>query len=340
MLQKRRWMGLVAPLWGLCLQAHAAGLLEPTGVNSRTYTESYNASARMPDGTFVRASLMISNIGLHAGRGICRLQLVRNGTLQNLQKIVDVDGWHHAPASLNHPQSLQVGNCQLVAEPNALRWELSFDEVHAQLVVLQAPKTTPTPGYPVYKKDRFYTSELLVPFAPARLVFRPRGEAAQTREGFGSADHSRSTMLPGDLAYGWLRFRGGRPGCGRLLLVRYLTPAHGATPPKLAAYLWREGEAGPTRIAEPHMSLPVEAGPAAQLKASLFDGARPMFTVRGQRALLREAPFEEYGLMGKMVGAVVGRVVSETYDASLEDLSAPGDCKQVDGILEVDHLGG
>ncbi len=333
----------VALAWVVLLargaQAAAPATLQPTPVDAKTYTETFGVDVRLDDGSFVHASLMISNVGLSSGRGICRLQHLVGGKSRLYQHIVAAENWHYDAAANGKAASLTVGPCRMVAEAQGLQLQLPFDEATFALRLDRPAQSIPTPGSPVHKGERFYESSILVPFARVQWRAQEAKKAAVELAGSAFVDHSRSTMLPGDLAYGWLRFRGGPPGCGRLLVVRYVEPAAGNRSPKLAAYLWREGEPAPRALQAPHMQLPAAGAAAEQVKATLFDGNLPLLRVRGKRSLLRAEPFAEQGLLGRMVGALLGKVVTETYAATLQDRQEGTHCPQIEGSLEVDHLG-
>ncbi|HET6347315.1 MAG TPA: hypothetical protein VFH51_20450, partial [Myxococcota bacterium] len=148
--------------------------------------------------------------------------------------------------------------------------------------------------------------------------------------GFGYADHSRSTTLPAELARGWLRFRGFAAGCSTLFLAR-LPPGEGP----LQGYLWRDGAAAPRPVAGLTANLPPEDAPPSAVVVQV-QGKDTTFTLRGRRLLYRDAPLEGYGLAGKILGAYIGRAVTQTYEAVLEQAGA---CGRIPGILEVDHIG-
>jgi hypothetical protein len=337
----------------LCVAASAAAvaapppaasvqtLLAPTAADSKTYTESFTTLALLADGTYVHTSLMISNIGLHNGRAVCRARISqKDGTAALYESFADAGDWHHIPATATAPESLHVGACTATARSGSYVLEANFAEAQLRMTLAQAPRAVVPPGHPVRVGDAFYESSILVPFASAQGTLRQGSGPQRTWTGSGYADHSRSTTLPKDLGYGWLRFRGLSAAGSRLLLVRYVAPAQGAHSPVLKAYLWRQGEARPQALRDPHIALPAAGTEAAALKVTVFDGAHRLMTLRASRALLREAPLEAYGLMGRLVGSVIGAVQTETYAATAVEEAAAGGTRALPGILEVDHTSG
>ena len=335
---------LPAPSASATAPAPAGGvqpLLAPTAVDAKTYAESFTTLALLGDGTYVHTSLLISNIGLHNGRAVCRARIMqKDGTTALYESFADAGEWRHVPASATAPETLHIGACAATAHRGSWTLEANFAEAQLQLTLAQAPRAVVPPGHPVRAGSAFYESSILVPFAPAHGTVRLGSGAPRTWTGFGYADHSRSTTVPKNLGYGWLRFRGLSAAGSRLLLVRYVAPAEGAHSPVLQAYLWRQGEAQPQALKDPHIALPAAGAEAAALKVTVFDGATKLMTLHANRSLLREAPLEAYGLMGRLVGSVIGSVQSETYYATAEMEGAGGDCRALPGILEVDHISG
>ena len=333
--------------WAAAAAAHEApadrvqSLLAPTAVDAKTYAESFTTLALLADGTYVHTSLLISNIGLHSGRAVCRVRVMqKDGTASLYESFADAGAWHYVPASATAAESLHIGACTASAHRGSWALEANFAEAQLRLTLAQAPRAVVPPGHPVRANNAFYESSVLVPFAPAHGMLRQGSGAPRPWTGFGYADHSRSTTLPKDLGYGWLRFRGLGKTCSQVLLVRYVAPAAGAHSPMLQAYLWRQGEAQPQALKDPHIALPAAGAEAAALKVTVFDGATKLMTLHANRSLLREAPLEAYGLMGRLVGSVIGSVQSETYYATAEMEGAGGDCRALPGILEVDHISG
>jgi hypothetical protein len=262
----------------------------------------------------------------------------KDGTASLYESFADAGAWRYVPASTTASQSLRIGACTATAHRGSWALKADFAEAQLQLTLTQAPHAVVPPGHPVRANNAFYESSVLVPFAPAHGSLRQGKGAPRTWTGFGYADHSRSTTVPKDLGYGWLRFRGLGAACSQLLLVRYVAPAAGAHSPVLQAYLWRQGEAKPQALKDPHIALPAAGAEAAALQVTVFDGTTKLMTLRANQSLLREAPLEAYGLMGRLVGSVIGSVQSETYSATAEIEGAESDCRALPGILEIDHI--
>ncbi len=336
-MMKPRWW-LLCGLTFLSTRAQAAAVFSPTPVDAKTYAESFSAMALLGDGTYVHATLMVSNIGMRAGRGMCKVQIMKNGRHTAHEAMVDAKDWHHAKATADTAAALHMGPCTATASAHQVIFDMSLPDAHVKLTFNQGAHPVQPPGHPVEANQRFYESEILVPFSSVELSLGDGKAPPVLSQGSGYVDHSRSTTLPADLGYGWLRFRGFAPGCAKLLLIRYVRPAQGAHSPVLAAYTWREGSAAPVEVAAAQASLPAVDTAPEHLRVSLFSGKQHLATLTAQSALLREAPLEGYGLMGRVLGSIIGSVVTETFAATLEDPKGVGACKQLRGILEVDHV--
>ena len=156
------------------------------------------------------------------------------------------------------------------------------------------------------------------------------GVGARTLRGHGYADHSRATALPGALARRWVRFRGLHDRSSLLLLARF--PAGGGPP---IGWVWRQGDPSPGRL--------LELG----LKRRQARDSQPIWEVRARTArgrwhltsvavLYRYDPVADHGLLGRLVGAAVGRPVTWTSRARLSP--GPG-AAPLSGVLEVTDLG-
>ncbi len=331
---RNSWLAAVLLYAPLLQASEAATVFSPTPLGNKTYSESWTTVAILQDETIVHAGLLISNAGLASGKASCTAKVLdRSGKRWSGEILVDRDGWSYSPA-----YGLKVGACSLQQHGDETVLHMPFKEGTIKMTFHQAPHPVSMPDM-VHANDRFYDSQILIPFAKVGVLHPVSDGKARTQAGFAVLDHTRSTTLPGDVGYGWLRFRGFAPNCSRLILTRYIAPARGAASAKLQSVWWKEGDASPTPIKSPSVVLPAIDTPADKLRATMYDGSERLFTLQATRRLWRDAPFKEHGLMGRLVGAFVGDVVLEAFVAILEE---PGDgpCKKITGLLELDHFGG
>ena len=320
-----------APAWCLIVGLLAAGsgalaeVLQPHPLDSKRYFESTTAMTLLEDGTYVQALVAVSNIGLGNGEGACRVLLARpHGEPSSWSKSVDAGKWLFAAKPV---PTLHMGPCQLSATASGLQLDAGLDGLQVSMTLQRPAQPVTPPGLPLKLVEGVYESQVLVPFAPAEVVLVQGDGAPQTLHGFGYAEHARSTALPKHMGAGALRFRGFAPGCSTLFYARFVDGA-------LSGYVWREGETQPRALTGWQMNLPPVDAPANAVQVRAQDKAGQVWKVQARRRWFRNAPLEDYGVLGKMVGAWMGSVVNETFAA---DLDAGGTCTHVPGILEIDH---
>ncbi len=327
----RRPHGLLPALAAalLCVAASrpagAAGLLEPTLLEPRSYAESFTFVADLDDGTYVQAQLAITNVGLTSGRGACRAVVVAPGRDPwRAARVVDRDDWRYdaAPSPV-----LAVGPCRATATADALSIEARLEDGSVAVTLRRAARRVAPPDHEVRTSSGFYDVELLVPWAAAEVTLAVPGAPARVASGRGYADHSRSTTMPGDLARGWVRFRALGGDCPALLLLR-LPPGGGPA----RGWLWQGDTEADPRPIEGRVALPDPDRPGSSFDLGIGELALRLWP----RALLvRSAPAEEFGVLGRLVSAWIGLDVTTTHRTTIEGL--PG-CGRTDGILELSAI--
>ena len=323
-----------APAWcfiftaGLLAGGQVSDVLRPHPIDSKRYFESTTLLGVLDDGTYVQALVAVSNIGVGNGEGACRVLLARpHGSPSTWSKSVDAGAWSFQAKPV---PALHMGPCRLSNTASGLQLDVGLEEVQLSLTLARTAKVTVPPGMPLAAaddSDMIYETEVLVPFAPAEVVLVQGDAAPQILHGFGYADHARSTALPKHLGRGAVRFRGFAPGCSTVLYARF---AAGAP----VGFVWREGEAQPRDLRGWQVNLPALDADAGTVQVRLQEPGGAVWRVQAQRRWFRNAPLEDYGLLGKMVGAWMGSVVNETFAA---ELNAGGACAKVPGVLELDH---
>lgn len=320
-----------AAAWCLMLGLMAGGssavadVLRPHPLDSKRYFESTTVLALLDDGTYVQALVAVSNIGLGNGEGACRVQLAPpQGKAESFSQQVDADKWRFASTPT---PALHMGPCQLSATASGLQLDVGLDALQLSMTLQRPAQVTTPPGMPLKLEEGVYESQVLVPFAPAEVVLVRSEAAPRTLHGFGYAEHARSTALPKHMGQGALRFRGFAPGCSTLLYARWVNKVP-------SGYLWREGDKAPQPLAGWQLDLPQVDAAAQAVRVRAQGKSGQSLQLQARRRWFRSAPLEDYGLLGKMVGAWMGSVVNETFAAELD---AGGACTHVPGVLEIDH---
>lgn len=298
--------------------------LDPTPISDETYGETFTAIADLSDGTYVQVQLAVSNLGPGDGNGACRFLLIRPGQSPlTASDKVDRDEWGFN----EKPQpTLRIGKCWAKAGA-AVELYAPLDKGTVHLVLESAIASVKPPEHEIKVDGGFYQTELLVPWASAKANIDVGGKKVALT-GYGYADHSRSTALPGKLAQRWVRFRGLSKD-SKLLLVRF--PDNGAS----RGWSWSEGDAAPTAIGQVKVAKKdiTKNEPAWRI---MVKTATEQWRITSHALLFRHAPVEEHGVLGSLVGRVVGNPVTYTHRATLE-IRGKG---KVEGILEVTLVGG
>lgn len=303
------------------VDAHAAGLFEPTPLDDETYAESFTLSVDLGGGRFLQTQLAISNLGPGDKQGACRYSLIVGGRERSGAEKFDEDKWGYDKAP-----KLTVGPCALRTQGDDIVFEAPLKDgkviatVHAKAVRVRPPDHRVAVG------KKFYETEILVPWAKVTVALDVPGVSDKTLEGFGLLDHSRSTTLPGDLATRWVRFRVLDPEQGRLFLVRY--PPKGGTP---KAWAWSAQRAKPQAVPRVKVGRKPGSEPPVFRTLAMVEGKT--WKMLSTKLIHRYAPVEKHGMLGRIVGSVVGNPVTYTYVGTLE---AEG--RTFTGLMEVTLL--
>lgn len=310
-------------LIGMVGSASGNDILRPRVESKKTFSESYTLIADLEGGAYVQLQLVVSNAGLTNRRGACRVLWVEPGRSTWTDDIqVSESEWSHRGGD---QPTLEIGACSIVGgEKTVLR--AAFEAGVVELV-LDAPIE---PIRPLDKRMQvggaFYESDILIPWATARVTIEEPGRPPRTLEGHGYGDHSRSTTLPAELARRWVRFRGLNEGSSVLMLARF--PTDGS---QVDGWLWREGQPRPVALQE--VRLERSSGEGGQWNVHAQSVAGSVYVITTRRQIHRYAPMEENGLVGRMLRGIAGNPVTSTYRAELRRPDeASGD---LSGIAEV-----
>lgn len=301
--------------------------------NSDTYAETFSLVVDLDDGGYVQGQWAISNLGPGTEYGICRLALHTAGhlTFDQSRKMSEGD-WHYIAAP--YPV-LDLAPCSLAASPDGLSAILEVDDYRVTVAIAATaatgmpPMAIPPalPGYPLRVGDGFYESEIIVPWANSTVTVSHLGQV-QWLNGRAYLDHSRSTLLPKDLARSFVRFRGLQSKCPILLLTRFAPETSLG-----AGYRWTP-DGGMTTLQG--ISDKFTLGDNKALPQITLSSAEQRFTIAARQVLLQSAPMASYGLLGSIIGRFAGNSVTTTYRAQLLQ-GSPCD-GPVDGILEVTQI--
>ena len=317
------------PLALAALPSRARAPLEPAPTSRSSYGESFTFIADLDDGTYVHLTLSLTTLGPGGLKGICRGTVVApSGAVWKASTRVGKDEVRYTRPSAAAPERLAVARCAATAgEDGALSAEVKLDEGAVTLSYQGPPLRRPPHDAVAVVGDDLYRNEVLYHRTGVRARLALGGRPPAELSGAGYADHSRSTVAGKELARRWVRFRGLR-GEGDLLLLGREARDGRFTP------LWscrgKEGAGGCREYA----SFAVEQGGPAEAPSFTVEvkGDTGALALRSTRLLLRDAPVEELGVLGKLVAPFVGSPVTYTLRATVTEPGAPPG----EGILEVE----
>ena len=303
-------------------------LFRPQVENDEYFSETFTLLADLENGAYIYGQIGVSNIGPGDERGVCRI-LISEPTTRGVfdhSIIVDKKEWFFLNGE---KETLQVKDCHISYSREARTVEFQGGIKHQAIKITlhTRPEKYILPFHRVSQKTGYYQSTILVPWAAASVEYQMAGTLKRAK-GFGYADHSRSTLLPVNIAYQWIRFRG-LAGNSAILLARQTVkdaPFEG--------WLWRKKGLKPEILSALRLSMTlVDDVQHWQIQGK--DNAET-FMIKTQKRLLRSAPLEGKGFLYRALSFVVGNPVTYTYRAKFvaaKDWEVPG-------ILEVARTNG
>lgn len=301
-----------------------AAFLRPLWNSSGSYGESFTFIADLEDGSYVQATLSLTNLGPGSTKAICRTMVVPHGGRPwKASQRFSSKGWDHR-AGPDGGERLTIGPCAAWSSAETSGVEVPLDGGRA-LVRFAGPLRPMFPPLAAVQvgEHRFRAEVLLYRVAVEADIELP-GEEARHLAGSGYADHSRGNVPPRDLARRWIRFRGLRGERGLLLLGR--ETRDGTYSP-----LWASDGTGHR---DEYQSVRLERGGARESPAFRIEvqGEAGPVSIQSGTLLYRDAPVEDLGLLGKLVAPFVGSPVTYVYRA----LATEEGGEPVEGILEVE----
>ena len=302
---------LLAPILVLVLglPAWSQDILSPRMLNERSYSETYTAIADLEGDQYLQVQVGVSNLGLSKGRGGCRLLLLEKDELVAKEEIkVDRDDWaYHA----GETSRLDLGRCALSRGATTV-FTGSFDAMSVTLTLDGSSAPVRPPSGRIEVGDAFYESDVMAPWAAATLQIGDERDGGRTLQGFGYADHSRSTTLPAKLASRWFRFRGLAESGSLLVLARFPPRSKGETP-RPDGWIWAQGQAAPVALRDLTLERVGDDDTAWRVSAESVNGE--VYALFTERPIYRLAPVEDQGFLGRMLKGVIGNPVTRTFRA-------------------------
>ena len=300
---------------------HAQGLaraLEPRPISAERWTESFSLLADLTSGAYIKVNAVVTNVGIGDGKAACSMVVTRPGHEPLRVSHEAGDDWNFDETS----ETLKVGGCALSNTPQGLRVRAVFGDVRAELEYAARVKRHPVPDGFLSNGESFYEYDVQLPWSTVKARLFEKDVKVEMR-GFGFVDHSRSTAMPRDLAYRWFRFLGLNQGESLMFRVRIDESGE-----HCMGWWWRQEDPGPTKGAPSVMGL--TSVPEGGGFAFTINDGKVVYEVQVEELLLRHAPIEELGFLGKMIRPWLGRPETRTYRAQIKK----GD-EQWQGLLEI-----
>ncbi|MDP7037844.1 MAG: hypothetical protein QGI45_01695 [Myxococcota bacterium] len=301
-------------------QDYRDAVSKPVLWGDELYTETYTMILDLTAGTYMQLQFVVSNAGPGDGHGACRALVIESGAEPwTLSKKVKRSQWRYSRAESS---ILDIKHCFLSAGEK-IEAEMSLDGAHIK-VRLDNLMTGFKPPYGDISiaKDKHYKGEVLVSRADAEVAFNRKGKRAKVLQGVGYLDHSIGNVLPKKVAQSWLRLRSLHAACPFLAQLQ-VHPAH----TKAVGWSWSGAENKAVLVdkIEPLWQAQEE------LQGFRLNFLKPL-SVEIVDKIYRFVPMQEYGLLGRLVGSVVGSPVTSTYRVRLRGLEA---CPVTNAIMEV-----
>jgi hypothetical protein len=316
---------LLAATWASAPPAKRS-VLEPNLLSDEIFAENFTVIADLEDSTYLQIGVTITNIGPGDANGYCYAYAIPpRDKAWVAANHFDREAWSFTDGA---KAELKVGTCRLVAGEK-LTAIASLEGSEITIEVDAAPASIDTPERHFAVGEGFFESDLFIPWARAKGTLKLADKPAVTLAGHGYADHSRSVALPAKIARMWIRFRGLAEQGSSLLEVRY--PPSG----EARGYSWVEGQdkaAQPIRRVKVGRKQDKDKRSPPEWRVLVETHDKASWRITTEALLHRDAPVEQYGVAGKIIGKIIGNMVTYTYRAVLEDPSG----KRLRGIFEAE----
>ena len=301
-------------------QDYRDAVSKPVLWGDELYTETYTMILDLAAGIYMQLQFVVSNAGPGDEYGACRALVIESGAEPwTLSKKVKRSQWRYSRAESS---ILDIKHCFLSAGEK-IEAEMSLDgaSIKVRLDGLVAGFKPPYGDISI-AKDKHYRGEVLVSRADADVLFKKKGQRGRPLRGVAYLDHSIGNVLPKKVAQSWLRLRSLHAACPFLAQLQ-VHPSH----TKAVGWSWS----------------------GAENKAVVIDKVEPLWQAQGELQdfrldfpkplsvdivdkIYRFVPMQEYGLLGRLVGSVIGSPVTSTYRVRLRGLEG---CTVTNAIMEV-----
>ena len=346
MVKKTVWnrFGLMVLSFSLCIFCRVYSLpepplhpLQPTFLSNGSYSEAYEISAVLEDGTFIQTQMMVTNIGLKDSNAVCQLLVLRKGDapLNNSKRFGKTE-WNYSDTP---NQALSIGHCRIEQAAGSTVCTMSFKNASVVVSFNEPvnPVKTPSTLNVGTEKDlqqgksssNFYTYTVLIPWSSLKATMRIREKPEIESSGSGIMVRSRTVGYPKNFSWGWVYYYGCPTGCRFLADFRF--PPHGAG--AVAGWVWKDNEPEPQPVTGMQVTYGSTVIDGKKMTSVVVSSPDSSFTITSRYELYRFSVIEDLGpILGSIIKLAIGNPVTRFYQAQV--VQSPVDTAEV-GVLEV-----
>ncbi len=311
--------------------------LKPTFLSNGSFSEAFELSAVLEDGTFIQTQMMVTNIGLKDSNAVCQLLVLRKGEPPlNDSKRFGKTEWSYSDTP---NEALSIGYCRIEQVHDSTVCIMSFNNAtvvlafHEMINPIETPSTldagAENDSKPGKSSTNFYSYRVLIPWSGLHASLRLRDRPEMEASGSGILVHCRTVGYPKNFSRGWVYFYGCSTGCRFLVDFRFPPHSTGG----VAGWVWKDNAAAP----QPVVAMQVAYGSAIvdgkKMTTVAVSSPDSSFTITSGYELYRFSVIDNLGpILGSIIKIAIGNPVSRFYKAQVVQRSVD---TVEQGILEV-----
>jgi hypothetical protein len=314
----------------LCVNDTSASPREPLRfepLGDESYAETLTLLALLDDRSYLLVQTMLTNGGVGDEKPACRVLFVpAKGKIAH--QVERGGDWSYNKSRAQ----LKLGSCQLTQEASGLTWHAKTEEITAKISFKGKPKLSALPKVKGDDDDEFFSSNIVYPWAQFKVQIKAPKLGRVNQNGVGILNHTRSTMLPPDVAKRWLKIYAFQPAQGEeqagtpLLIALRKPPENG----QAQGWTWSQGSKRPRKLSARELKVFTPWLMSDVPKTSSFSiGKESKIQIRKIKTLFTYEPVRQYGMMGRLAKSWIGDPINRM---SLIEVTRDG--KKLLGLTE------
>ena len=272
-------------------------------LGDESYAETLTLFALLDDRSYLLVQTMLTNGGVGDEKPACRVLFVpaKGKVVHQVERGGD---WSYTKSR----RRLTLGSCQLTQSARGISWVAKTEDISANIQIKGKPTFQALPEVKGDDEDEFFTSGIVYPWTQLNLQLKAPKLGRVNQSGVGILNHTRSTMLPPDVAKRWLKIYAFLPAqqetqSGAPLLIALRKPPEGG---RASGWVWSKDAKNPR---------PLSAGELKQFRPWLLKSVphtaqlhlgKESIQLRKVRSLFTYEPVRQYGMMGRLAKSWVG----------------------------------